>query len=361
MRSFAFLGAIGLLSLAACADTEPVDDDGDIYVTTGVGGGDGGSTDTGRGGRESTGVWGNDGAGGAGGDSEGSGPYPIILAHGFFGFEEFAGADFLTYFYGVKAYLAEHGEAQVFTPAVDPFNDSATRGAQLLAHVEAVLAETGARKVVIIGHSQGGLDARVVAHDRPELVAAVLTVATPHQGSPVANIALGITENDQASDIVDDLVNLIGAALYDEVGDETSVSDALYQFSTPGINEFNAAYPAAPGVFYASITGRSDNHLGGQVCATQVKLDIVDDWRSMGDPIEPLFFVSEAILDAQDAPNDGLVRVVDAKYGEFWGCFPADHMDEIGQLFGDDPGFQNPFDHKALFLELVRELRRRGY
>ena len=33
-------------------------------------------------------------------------PYPIVLAHGFFGFEQFAGVDFATYFYGVKDYLS---------------------------------------------------------------------------------------------------------------------------------------------------------------------------------------------------------------------------------------------------------------
>ena len=51
-------------------------------------------------------------------------PYPIVLAHGFFGFEDFAGAGFLTYYYDVKEHLAQQGETQVFTPAVDPFNHS---------------------------------------------------------------------------------------------------------------------------------------------------------------------------------------------------------------------------------------------
>ena len=64
--------------------------------------------------------------------------------------------------------LSVEGEAQVFTPAVDPFNDSETRGEELLAHVEQILADTGAAKVNLIGHSQGGLDSRYVAHQRPD-------------------------------------------------------------------------------------------------------------------------------------------------------------------------------------------------
>lgn len=358
MRPAVWVAIFG--GVVGCADVDSTPADDDSHVTTGVNGSGGGDGTGGTG--PSTGVWGHeDGAGGAGGSAP-EGPYPIVLAHGFFGFEEFAGVDFATYFYGVKQYLADHGEAAVFTPAVDPFNDSTTRGAQLAAYVDQVLAQTGAAKVVIIGHSQGGLDARVVAHDHPEKVAAVVTLATPHNGSPVADIALGITENDAASDIIDDLVNLIGAPLYDQIGGETSVSDALYQFSTPGITAFNATYTDAPNTFYASVAGRTDYELGGQACAADYELPIVHEWRQAEDPTEPLFFISEALLDGNGSDaNDGLVRVMDAKRGEFWGCVPADHMDEIGQLFGDDPGFTNPFDHQKLFLALVVELRSRGF
>src|SRR5262245_31391551 len=74
-------------------------------------------------------------------------PYPVVLAHGFFGFEAFAGVEQVTYFYGVKDFLAARGEREVFTPAVNPFNDSTSRGAQLIARVEDVLKETGAAKV----------------------------------------------------------------------------------------------------------------------------------------------------------------------------------------------------------------------
>src|SRR5438093_104353 len=79
--------------------------------------------------------------------------YPIVLAHGLFGFDKFAGADFAEYFYGVKAELAKHGETEVFTPTVDPFNSSVYRGAQLASKVQQILAQTGAAKVILIGHS----------------------------------------------------------------------------------------------------------------------------------------------------------------------------------------------------------------
>ncbi len=354
-----FATACAVSAAGACADDGNAVDDDDTYVTTGVNG-SGASGGGGAGSGPSTGAWGHGGEGGTGG-APSTGPYPIVMAHGFFGFEEFAGADFATYFFEVKQALAAEGETEVFTPAVDPFNSSTVRGAQLLAHVEAVLAETGKEKVIIIGHSQGGLDARVVAHDRPDLVAAVLTVATPHDGSPVADVALGITSDPNAAGIIDDLVNAIGAPLYDQVGGETSVTAALHQFSTPGIAAFNQSYPDDPSVFYASITGRTDNSLGGQACVADFELPLVTEWETEGDPTDAFFWLSEAVIDAGNEPNDGLVRVIDAKRGEFWGCVPADHMDEIGQLFGDGPGLGNSFDHKAMFVALVRELRERGF
>jgi triacylglycerol lipase len=344
---------------AACdASTVPYREPGST-VTTGVNGAT--SSATGMGGAHSTGA-GHLGGGGAGGEAGLGPPYPIVLAHGFFGFEEFAGADFATYYYEVKQDLADHGEDLVFTPAVDPFNDSTVRGAQLLSAIEDVLARTGHQKVVLIGHSQGGLDARVVAHDRPELVAAVITVATPHEGTPVADVVLQLIDDPAFEDVLNEIVNVIGAPLYDALGEETAVTKPLHLFSAPGIAAFNAAYPDAPDVFYASIAGRTDMSLGGQDCAPDVDLPFIDDLSMQKDPVDALLWVSEAIVDeGGEFPNDGLVRAADARRGEFWGCVPADHIDEVGHLFGGSPGVGNPFEHKSFYRALVAHVRTLGY
>lgn len=288
------------------------------------------------------------------------GPYPIVLAHGFFGFEDFAGAGFVDYYWGVRDDLASVGETEVFTPAVDPFNDSTTRGLQLLAAVETVIAETGAEKVNIIGHSQGGLDARVVAHLRPELVASVTTVATPHHGSPIADYALLIP----GGGVIDVLVQLFGGPLWGAIDNSTSLIASMEQFSTDGIAVFNEEYTDQPGVAYASIAGRSDNELAAAECATDDAPPFISNWDGVVDPIDPLFAAAEAIVDGglgSSIPNDGLVRVEDSKWGTFLGCIPADHIDEIGHLFGDGSGGNNAFDHQTFYRNLVGYLRARGY
>lgn len=288
------------------------------------------------------------------------GPYPIVLAHGFFGFEDFAGAGFADYYWDVREDLFEHGELDVYTPAVDPFNDSTTRGMQLLAAVEAVIDETGAQKVNLIGHSQGGLDARVVAHLRPDIVASVTTVSTPHHGSPIADYALLIP----GGAVVDVLVQLFGGPLWGAIDNSTSLVASMEQFSTDGIAEFNETYTDAPGVAYASIAGRSDNELAPSECASEDTPPFLANWAGVADPIDPLFAAAEAIVDGgilSSIPNDGLVRVDDAKWGTFLGCIPADHIDEIGHLFGDGSGGDNPFDHLVFYRNVVGYLRARGF
>ncbi len=297
------------------------------------------------------------------GTAEGKGPpYPIVLAHGFFGFDKFAGADFADYFYGVKTELAKHGETAVFTPAVDPFNSSAFRGAQLADRVAQIRAETGATKVILIGHSQGGLDARVVAHDHPQWVAAVVTLQTPHHGTPVADVALKLTSDPTFGSIVDAIVKTAGKPLWDQIGDATSLEKPLQDFSTPGIAAFNAAYPDAPGVYYASLAGRSALHKAGGDCAAAAP-PFVAAWDGTVDPIHALLSGTELVLagGAANYPNDGLVRDKDAAWGELLGCVPADHLDMIGQIFGEGPGPGNSWSHRQLYVDLVAFLRQKGF
>ena len=83
----------------------------------------------------------------------GSGPpYPYILVHGFFGFDKVGPLD---YWYKLKPALVADGH-DVHIASMDPFNTTYVRGPQLLKQVKQVLASTGAAKVNLVAHSQGG-------------------------------------------------------------------------------------------------------------------------------------------------------------------------------------------------------------
>lgn len=109
--------------------------------------------------------------------------YPLVLVPGMLGFVRLL---LYPYWYGIIPALRQGG-AQVFAIQVSPLNSSEVRGEQLLARVQRIMAETGAPRVNLIGHSQGALTARYAAAKRPDWVASVTSVAGPNHGSELAD------------------------------------------------------------------------------------------------------------------------------------------------------------------------------
>ncbi|HEY4244503.1 MAG TPA: triacylglycerol lipase [Kofleriaceae bacterium] len=269
------------------------------------------------------------------------GPYPIVLAHGLFGFDHLGPLD---YFYGISDALTADGRV-VYAPRVDAVQSAAVRGAQLVDAIEAFRAQTGAQKVVIIGHSQGGLDARWAAANDPDHVAAVVTVATPHRGSPVADVALGVTTitGTGSTAALDVLADFFGLSTD---GSDTDFSGAIDSLSSAGAAAFNETVLDVPGIPYFSIAGRS-GYAGASDCPAAAA-PFMGTWDSSTDPLKVELVPVAAILAAAALPDtpvqDGLVTVDSAKWGTFLGCVPADHLDEVCQIAGQSPGLGNDFD-----------------
>src|SRR4029079_18319903 len=109
---------------------------------------------------------------------------PIVLAHGMAGFDELFGV--YEYWFGIPSALRDGGAA-VFVTEVSQLNSTEARGEQLIDQIEQIVAITGKPKVNLIGHSHGGLDVRYVAAVRPDLVASVTSVGSPHKGAALAD------------------------------------------------------------------------------------------------------------------------------------------------------------------------------
>jgi triacylglycerol lipase len=101
--------------------------------------------------------------------------YPIVMVHGFMGFDDIFGVD---YFYQVPDTLRKNG-AKVYVAAVSQVNATTVRGEQLLKQMQHWAAKDGIKKFHLIGHSQGGPTARYVAGVAPSMVASVTTMAGP--------------------------------------------------------------------------------------------------------------------------------------------------------------------------------------
>lgn len=109
--------------------------------------------------------------------------YPLVLVPGMLGFVRLV---LYPYWYAIIPAL-RRGGTQVIAVQVSPVNSNEVRGEELLLQIKAILRETGASKVNLIGHSQGSLTARYAAAKRPDLVASVTSVAGPNHGSELAD------------------------------------------------------------------------------------------------------------------------------------------------------------------------------
>jgi triacylglycerol lipase len=286
-------------------------------------------------------------------------PYPIVLAHGFFGFDKIGPVE---YWWKLKPALQGAGH-EVYIPTVNPFQGTAVRGEQLLSQVKAILAQSGSAKVNLIGHSQGGFDVRYVAAKLPDRIGAVVTVATPHLGARVADVILGRAPGFSIA-LGTAFAAVVGRPLWGEISDDPDLKASLESLSTEGATAFNVSYPDLPEVRYYSLTGRSSRSLATSECFAPKAPPFVTQYAGVKDPIEPLLFpiaqlLNESLIDP--IPNDGMVQVASAKWGTWLGCIPADHMDEVGQLLGDRPGIGNSFDHLAFYRDLAAFLVSQGF
>lgn len=282
-------------------------------------------------------------------------PYPFILHHGFFGF---SGLGPINYYFQVASTLRADGET-VIEAAVDPFNSSEIRAVDLAAIIDDTLASTGACKVNLIAHSQGGLDARIVIGSLGygDRIASIITVATPHRGTAVADAVLRIAPG-WSRPLLDFFAYLLGEVLSD-ASDDASLIASLTSLAEANVAAFDAANPDDPRVAFYSVAGRSNLDRGTRECAGSL-------WPNPSalDALDPLLTATGTLLRGSvlaPTPNDGLVTVESAKWGTFLTCIPADHFDEIGQIADVVPDPSSGWDHVAFYQQLVTFIRSEGY
>lgn len=152
------------------------------------------------------------------------GQTPIILVHGYGG----AGANFLLMQWALKL----RGWHNVYAVSYTPPTINARRLAeQVAAHVDRILAATGAEKAHIVGHSMAGPLTRYALHHLglAGRIDRVVTLGSPHHGTRIANLFMPR-----------------GAA-------------AQMRYGSPFINELDALDPTPGGARFYSIWSDLDN------------------------------------------------------------------------------------------------------
>lgn len=193
--------------------------------------------------------------------------YPVILVHGLTGTDKYANV--LDYWYGIQSDLESHG-AKVYVANLSGFQSDDGpngRGEQLLAYVKQVLAATGATKVNLIGHSQGGLTSRYVAAVAPQLVASVTTIGTPHRGSEFADFVQDVLKVDPtglSSKVIAGFVNVFGTLVSSSHNPNQDALAALKTLTTAQAAVYNRNFPSAGlGAPGSCQTGAATETVGG--------------------------------------------------------------------------------------------------
>lgn len=251
--------------------------------------------------------------------------YPIVLSHGFMGWDKILGVE---HWYGIPAALRSGG-AEVYATQVSQSNSTEVRGEELLAQVEEIVALSGKHKVNLIGHSHGGPTIRYVAGVRPDLVASVTTIGSPNKGLELADLLigtgpLGVTTASVAVDALATLINALSSNPSSEPQDTRAFLDSI---STPGMQAFNSKFPHG---LPATACGEGDYKVRGVRYYS---------WTGTGVITNPLDFTDGLLalmsLGLKGEDSDGAVTRCGSHLGQvIRDNYLMNHMDEINQMLG---------------------------
>jgi triacylglycerol lipase len=271
--------------------------------------------------------------------------YPIVLVPGILGFDKLLGT--VEYFPGIPQAL-EEGGADVYIVYGSQVNSSRVRADQIIPQLEAIVAATGAGKVNLIAHSQGAVDARIIAAERPDLVASVTSISGPHAGAPIADRVLDGSLTplaEPAFGALGDMMTLMAGS-----NQPNDVHAAMTAMSTAGMAQFNTMYPAAVpptpcGTGAAEVGGVKYYSWGGIGSLTN-PLDLLDPVWVLGSTMS-------------GPANDGMIPRCSTHLGTvIRDNYMLNHIDETNMIFG----LISPLGPKpvALFRAHANRLRNEG-
>jgi triacylglycerol lipase len=215
---------------------------------------------------------------------------PIVLVHGLCGYDRIVafGRTLKDYFPGIREQLEAAGN-RVLVPRLSCTRGVVARAGELKRYIERNVPEG---PVHLIGHSMGGLDSRYMVSrlGMAERVRSLTTVGTPHRGSAFADWGV-----QRFGRLVRPLFQLLGISY-----------QAFLDLTTLGCRRFNETVPDAPGVRYLSVAGVCENRWMGP------------EWR-----------VPSAIVNRAEGPNDGVVSVASARWGEHFEVWDGDHLNLV--------------------------------
>ncbi|MEH6450819.1 MAG: triacylglycerol lipase [Oleispira sp.] len=283
--------------------------------------------------------------------------HPIVLVPGIFAFDTIAGID---YWYQIPSAIESRG-GKVFVPKINAFDNSVKRGEQLIAQLDEIKAGSGGKitKFNLMGHSQGGLTSRYVMTVRPDLVASLTSMSTPHSGSPMADLTTGITpEGSVSSNLITSVGNAVGNLvnlLSDNKASKSDINAMLSEFNAAGSADFNARYPLG-------LPAQECGEGAGSVTVNGNNIELFSwgggsTFTAAIDPSDLLFGITS--LAFEGAPSDGIVGVCSNHFGRVLrDDYKMNHIDINNHVLGLVSIFDtNP---KTVFKNHANRLKKMG-
>jgi len=277
--------------------------------------------------------------------------YPILLVHGLFGFERIGHFEL---FHDVKSALKAAGN-RVFVPHLSATHDNEVRGEQLLKQIDSVLRGTRARKVNLIGHSQGALAARYAAALAPDAIASVTSVSGPNHGSELADFLRKALVPGRLPEIVAQNVATVFADFLSLLSGSVTLPQnalaALNGLTTEGVGTFNDKFPQGlPGTWgghgAAKVNGVHYYSWSGVLPTNELPI---------GDPVRSVCLALSQYFMTEGEQNDGFVGRFSSHLGQvIRSDYPLDHLSSLRRTGGAAIRELDPID---LYVEHAARLR----
>jgi triacylglycerol lipase len=221
------------------------------------------------------------------------------------------------YFPGISQALRQAGN-RVLVPTLAPTCGIAKRAGQLKAFLDQQVPD---EPVHLIAHSLGGLDSRYMISrlGMEQRVLTLTTLGTPHRGTSFADWGV-----QTLARLIRPLLHLVGLT-----------GQAFIDLTTDECQRFNEEVPDRPSVRYFSVAGLHNGSL-----------------------LTPEWFLSYQWVLANEGPNDGVVSVESAKWGESFELWEGDHFSLVNWLnpFARNRGWRrDPMNRYGPLLERLAD------
>ncbi len=258
--------------------------------------------------------------------------HPILLCHGYGAIASLVKPSPL---YDVALLLRSHN-VLAFAPNIVPYAKIETRAKGWVKLIEELSESIPGGKVNIIAHSMGGLDIRYALSNLgiANRVASFTTVSTPHRGTSLAELTLKTP--DAIRDKLGDFLDWMGDRIYPHTKSD-SVGSAV-QLTREYVTEvFNPQTPNIEDIPYYSYTSAVG--------------------KGTDQPIRVIARYQNKHIFDLEGPNDGMVSVESAKWGEHIETSYLSHLEQMNLRVKN--GREKLYN--AFWLDVAKMLETKGH